>query len=103
MARQGGRAGRPRQGRLGGLPRRSRRPTTSSSSPAVDAGDASRTLVAAGAEAVVDFTHPDVVMDNLAFCIDHGIHAVVGTTGFDEARLDDAARLARRRARAPAC
>jgi 4-hydroxy-tetrahydrodipicolinate reductase len=40
------------------------------------------------AEAVVDFTHPDVVMDNLEFCIDHGIHAVVGTTGFDEERLD---------------
>jgi len=39
------------------------------------------------AEAVVDFTRPDVVMDNLAFCIGHGIHAVVGTSGFDDARL----------------
>ena len=38
-------------------------------------------------EAVVDFTHPDVVMTNLDFCIRHGIHAVVGTTGFDEGRL----------------
>ena len=37
---------------------------------------------------VVDFTHPDVVMDNLRFCIEHGIHAVVGTTGFDQSRLD---------------
>ncbi|MBZ5741086.1 4-hydroxy-tetrahydrodipicolinate reductase [Nocardioides mangrovi] len=55
---------------------------------AVDAGDAVDTLVTAGAQAVVDFTHPDVVMDNLEFCIDHGIHAVVGTTGFDDARLD---------------
>jgi 4-hydroxy-tetrahydrodipicolinate reductase len=54
----------------------------------VDAGDDIETLVTAGAEAVVDFTHPDVVMDNLEFCIDHGIHAVVGTTGFDDARLD---------------
>ncbi len=27
-------------------------------------------------------------MDNLRFCIEHGIHAVVGTTGFDDARLD---------------
>lgn len=53
----------------------------------VDAGDALDELVSAGAEAVVDFTHPDVVMDNLEFCIDHGIHAVVGTTGFDEERL----------------
>jgi 4-hydroxy-tetrahydrodipicolinate reductase len=53
----------------------------------VDAGDDIAALVTAGAQAVVDFTHPDVVMDNLEFCIDHGIHAVVGTTGFDEGRL----------------
>jgi 4-hydroxy-tetrahydrodipicolinate reductase len=55
---------------------------------AVDADDPIDDLVRNGAEAVVDFTHPDVVMDNLEFCIDHGIHAVVGTTGFDDARLD---------------
>lgn len=54
----------------------------------IDADDEINELVSAGAEAVVDFTHPDVVMDNLKFCIDHGIHAVVGTTGFDDARLD---------------
>lgn len=53
----------------------------------IDVDDALEGLVEAGAEAVVDFTHPDVVMDNLRFCIEHGIHAVVGTTGFDEARL----------------
>ena len=53
----------------------------------VDADDDLETLVDAGARAVVDFTHPDVVMDNLEFCIGHGIHAVVGTTGFDESRL----------------
>jgi 4-hydroxy-tetrahydrodipicolinate reductase len=55
---------------------------------AVDVDDSIDTLVSSGAEAVVDFTHPDVVMDNLEFCIDHGIHAVVGTTGFDDARLE---------------
>ena len=54
----------------------------------VDADDPLESLVEAGAEAVVDFTHPDVVMDNLRFCIEHGIHAVVGTTGFDEPRLE---------------
>ncbi|MGZ4455134.1 MAG: 4-hydroxy-tetrahydrodipicolinate reductase [Nocardioides sp.] len=53
----------------------------------VDAGDDIAQLVEAGAGAVVDFTHPDVVMDNLEFCVRHGIHAVVGTTGFDEERL----------------
>jgi 4-hydroxy-tetrahydrodipicolinate reductase len=54
----------------------------------VDADDDLQSLLDAGVEAVVDFTHPDVVMDNLEFCIRHGIHAVVGTTGFDAARLD---------------
>ncbi len=54
----------------------------------VDADDAIDELVTSRVEAVVDFTHPDVVMDNLQFCVDHGIHAVVGTTGFDDARLD---------------
>ncbi len=54
----------------------------------VDAGDPLQGLVDGGARAVVDFTHPDVVMENLRFCIDHGIDAVVGTTGFDQERLD---------------
>jgi 4-hydroxy-tetrahydrodipicolinate reductase len=53
----------------------------------VDAGDDLQDLVTTGAEAVVDFTHPDVVMANLRFCVEHGIHAVVGTTGFDDSRL----------------
>jgi 4-hydroxy-tetrahydrodipicolinate reductase len=57
----------------------------------VDTGDGDDRLddlVTAGAQAVVDFTHPDVVMGNLEFCVSHGIHAVVGTTGFDDERLD---------------
>ena len=54
----------------------------------VDAGDRVEDLLDAGAEAVVDFTHPDVVMANLEFCVRNGIHAVVGTTGFDDERLD---------------
>ena len=54
----------------------------------IDADDALEELVTADADAVVDFTHPDVVMDNLRFCIEHGLHAVVGTTGFDEERLN---------------
>ena len=53
----------------------------------IDAGDDIASLSEAGAEVVVDFTHPDVVMDNLAYCIENGIDAVVGTTGFDEDRL----------------
>ena len=40
-----------------------------------------------GADCVVDFTHPDAVMGNLEWLIGNGIHAVVGTSGFDEAKL----------------
>lgn len=53
----------------------------------VDAGDALSLLVEGGTEVVIDFTHPDVVMDNLKFLIDNGIHAVVGTTGFTQERI----------------
>lgn len=44
-------------------------------------------LLHSGADVVVDFTTPDSVMDNLEFCIGHGISAVVGTTGFNAERL----------------
>lgn len=54
---------------------------------AVDADDDRGLLLEQGARVVVDFTHPDVVMENLRFCVEHGLHAVVGTTGFDDDRL----------------
>jgi 4-hydroxy-tetrahydrodipicolinate reductase len=54
----------------------------------VDAGDPMSLLTDANTEAVIDFTHPDVVMDNLKFLIDNGVHAVVGTTGFTRERLE---------------
>src|ERR1700744_2348933 len=54
----------------------------------VDAGDALSLLTDHDTEAVIDFTHPDVVMGNLEFLIANGIHAVVGTTGFTAERLD---------------
>ena len=41
------------------------------------------------ADVVVDFTHPDAVMDNISWCVEHGIHAVVGTTGFTPAKFDE--------------
>ncbi|MEV5825261.1 4-hydroxy-tetrahydrodipicolinate reductase [Spirillospora sp. NPDC052242] len=52
----------------------------------VDVGDALDPLTAA--EVVVDFTRPDVVMDNLRWCVERGLHAVVGTSGFDPSRVD---------------
>lgn len=41
----------------------------------------------AGADTVVDFTTPDAVMDNVAAALAAGMHVVVGTSGFDEARV----------------
>ncbi|MCU1353148.1 MAG: dihydrodipicolinate reductase, partial [Acidimicrobiales bacterium] len=52
----------------------------------VDAGDWLFNVSDAGARVVVDFTTPDVVMDNIRWCIDQGISAVIGTTGFDAER-----------------
>jgi 4-hydroxy-tetrahydrodipicolinate reductase len=39
------------------------------------------------AEVAVDFTTPSVVMDNVKAALDNGVHVVVGTTGFDDAKL----------------
>ena len=49
---------------------------------------ASDALVDAGAEVVVDFTVAKAARQNLAFAAEHGLHAVVGTTGFDEADFE---------------
>lgn len=53
----------------------------------VDQGDALDML--AGCGVVIDFTHPGVVMENLRWCVEHGLDAVVGTSGFGEDRLDE--------------
>jgi len=53
----------------------------------VDVGDSLDALSAA--DVVVDFTHPGAVMDNLHWCIDHGLATAVGTSGFDKARLGE--------------
>lgn len=49
--------------------------------------DVDDTIDLSGVDVAVDFTSPDAVMGNLRTCIDAGVHVVVGTTGFDEARL----------------
>ncbi|GGK90398.1 4-hydroxy-tetrahydrodipicolinate reductase [Mangrovihabitans endophyticus] len=54
----------------------------------VDQGDWLFNASDAGAQVLVDFTTPDVVMDNLHYAVDQGINVVVGTTGFTEQRLD---------------
>ncbi|MFI8437732.1 4-hydroxy-tetrahydrodipicolinate reductase [Streptomyces sp. NPDC079020] len=54
---------------------------------ALGRGDRLETLVDTGAQAVVELTTPASVMGNLDFCVRHGIHAVVGTTGWTDERL----------------
>jgi len=54
----------------------------------LDLGDSLDQLVSNKAQVVVDFTTPDSVMKNLEFLIANDIHAVVGTTGFDQSRID---------------
>jgi len=53
----------------------------------LDLGDSLDALVTNGAQVVVDFTTPDSVMANLEFLISNNINAVIGTTGFDDARI----------------
>ena len=54
----------------------------------IDIGDSLEELLKARCEVVVDFTNPTIVMENLAFCIKHGIDAVVGTSGFTPERIE---------------
>ncbi|MFN2607263.1 MAG: 4-hydroxy-tetrahydrodipicolinate reductase [Acidimicrobiales bacterium] len=49
-------------------------------------------LARAGTQVAVDFTTVDAARENLAWCADHGVHAVVGTTGFGAEDLEDLAR-----------
>ncbi len=46
------------------------------------------------ADVVVDFSTPETALDNVRACVDAGVHAVVGTTGFD---LDELRAVAERR------
>jgi 4-hydroxy-tetrahydrodipicolinate reductase len=49
-------------------------------------------LVDASADVAIDFTVLDAARENLRFCAEQGIHAVVGTTGFTDAELVDLER-----------
>ncbi|MEU1125016.1 4-hydroxy-tetrahydrodipicolinate reductase [Streptomyces sp. NPDC005899] len=54
---------------------------------ALGRGDGLEALTDSGTQAVVELTTPASVMENLDFCVRHGIHAVVGTTGWTDERL----------------
>lgn len=55
----------------------------------VDEDDPLQALVDGGSEVAVDFTTPSVVKNNVLFCLENGIHAVVGTTGLTDSDVDD--------------
>jgi 4-hydroxy-tetrahydrodipicolinate reductase len=48
----------------------------------------------ADADVAVDFTHPSAVLANVRWCLEHGVHAVVGTTGLSSEHLDEIRALA---------
>jgi 4-hydroxy-tetrahydrodipicolinate reductase len=52
-------------------------------------------LLEAEAEVAIDFTHPDVVMEDVRWCIDHAIHLVVGTSGISQEDLQEIERMLR--------
>lgn len=54
----------------------------------IDRDDSLERLVTSSAEVAVDLTHPAAVLDNVRFCVEHGIHAVVGTSGLGTEELD---------------
>lgn len=54
----------------------------------INRGDPLDALVDSGAQVAVDLTHPDSVLDNVRFCVQHGLHVVVGTSGVGAAELD---------------
>ncbi len=55
-----------------------------------------RAEVLPGADVLVDFTQPDTALENALTALGGGVHVVVGTTGFDPAPLEQAAREAGR-------
>lgn len=60
---------------------------------ALGRGDSLEQLVNAGARIVVDLTVPESTEANVRFAVEHGMHAVVGTTGWDAGRLGELEEL----------
>jgi 4-hydroxy-tetrahydrodipicolinate reductase len=54
---------------------------------ALGRNDSLDTLISSGARIVVDLTVPESTEANVRFAVEHGLHAVVGTTGWDAGRL----------------
>ena len=59
----------------------------------IDVDDSIEDVVLADAEVALDFTQPAVALDNVTWCIKHGIHVVVGTSGFDDTKIAEVRAL----------
>jgi len=53
----------------------------------IDLDDPMERITDSGAEVALDFTAPAAALDNVRWCVEHGVHVVVGTSGFDEERI----------------
>jgi 4-hydroxy-tetrahydrodipicolinate reductase len=53
----------------------------------VDIDDDLAAITSADAEVALDFTQPDVALDHVRWCVENGVHVVVGTSGFDDTRI----------------
>ena len=53
----------------------------------IDQGDPLDLITSSGAEVALDFTQPGVALDNVTWCVEHGVHLVDGTSGFDDDRI----------------
>lgn len=56
--------------------------------PGLQVAASADALRAARAQVAVDFTDRAAALGNLAWCAEHGVHAVVGTTGFSDEDLE---------------
>lgn len=54
----------------------------------VEISESPDVVARAGADVAVDFTHPDTVLQNAVFCLERGIHVVIGTTGIGNDSLE---------------
>jgi 4-hydroxy-tetrahydrodipicolinate reductase len=55
---------------------------------AIGRGDPLTDLTDGQVDVAIDFTHPDAVMDHIQWCVEHGIHCVVGTDVLPETKFD---------------
>ena len=60
---------------------------------ALGSADPLTKLLDVKADVIIDLTVPTATEANVRFAVEHGIHAVVGTTGWDEERLSSLKQL----------